>query len=135
MQFNKFVGGMLRKKVKLILADGREYNVEFDRYNNLIYGLQNLFAKYAVVEGYLISFAYVGSATFYISIYSNKCVDILNGMERNLLLRDVRKQLLKKPILLCNSSEDSSSGDSHDFFKPCSITYVVHHVTDFFVSM
>ncbi|KAK1390082.1 hypothetical protein POM88_018260 [Heracleum sosnowskyi] len=102
-------GGLLTETVHLVVADGNEYCVRFCAFKNLLYGMKKLFSKYNVAEDFVLFFDYVGRSHFFVSIYSNNCFDILDGLSDKTLLMDVLNSTTCPVVVL---SDDSSDGDA-----------------------
>lgn len=90
--FIEVYGGLLKRKVNLLLADGSKFCARFCRLNNLLYDLGDLYSSYSFRSGFFVFFDYVGPSSIFLTIYTETCVDIFNGISNQLFRRDICKK-------------------------------------------
>lgn len=84
-------GLALHNSLTLLMGDGKEYQANYCRMSNLIYGLKDLFSEYKVTASFFIFFHYLGQSRFYITLFSPLRLDICNGNPNKLPLQQVDK--------------------------------------------
>ncbi|KAK1398869.1 hypothetical protein POM88_008732 [Heracleum sosnowskyi] len=88
-EFGEVKGG----NIKLFLADGCQFSGYVCESSHVMIGLKDILGKYSVKEHYVLFFDYVGSSTFYVSIYNTLGMNIFNKMEEKLLVEELVKQV------------------------------------------
>lgn len=75
------------------MGDGNQFSAKFLSYTKVMYKLLPIVETYSIAENYVVFFDYVGSNTFYLTVYDNNQMDIFNGLRQKLMLADVMEQL------------------------------------------
>ncbi|KAK1351974.1 hypothetical protein POM88_053688 [Heracleum sosnowskyi] len=88
-EFGEVKGGNIR----LFLADGCQFSGYVCESSHVMIGLKDILGKYSVSDHYVLFFDYVGSSTFYVSIYNTLGMNIFNKMEEKLLVEELVKQV------------------------------------------
>lgn len=109
-EFIEVYGLLLRRKVTLFMGDGNKFRGRFCVMTNLLYELEELFACYSLQTGFFLFFDYVAPSVILLTVYSDLCVDILNGNPNNLSYKDICKKFEVNAITLMSDSSEDSSG-------------------------
>lgn len=92
------------------MGDGNKFRGRFCVMTNLLYELEELFACYSLQTGFFLFFDYVAPSVILLTVYSDLCVDILNGNPNNLSYKDICKKFEVNAITLMSDSSEDSSG-------------------------
>lgn len=99
-------GESLSEVVTLVMPDGMKFITKFSLHRKVLYMLKQLVEAYKLAQSYILFFDYVGSNTFYITIYDKNGMDIFNYLSNKLHLVNIMNQLEEEVMMFSHSRID-----------------------------